>query len=141
MPLLNETVRGQVQTRFKDLKNPVKIINFTQAIECQFCTETRQLMEEIAGLSDKLSVEVYNFVTDKEKAREFKIDKIPATVIMGAKDYGIRFYGIPSGYEFVSVVEGIAMVSSGESGLAAETKKQLAELKHPLHLQVYVTPT
>jgi glutaredoxin-like protein len=141
MPLLNDSVRAQVQSRFKDLKNSVKIINFTQEIECQFCTETRRLMEEIAGISDKLSVEVYNFVTDKNKAQEFKIDKIPATVIMGAKDHGIRFYGIPSGYEFVSVVECITMVSKGESELSGETKKQLAALTYPLHLQVYVTPT
>jgi len=141
MPLLNASIRGQVQNRFKDLKNPVKIINFTQAIECQFCAETRQLMEEISSLSDKLSFEVYNFVTDKEKVQQFKIDKIPATVIMGGQDHGIRFYGIPSGYEFVSVIECIAMVSQGESELSPETKQQLAALVHPLHLQVYVTPT
>lgn len=141
MPLLNDSVRKEVEKRFKDLKNPVKIINFTQEIECQYCAETRRLMEEVAGLSGNLSFEVYNFVTDKEKAKQFNIDKIPATVIMGEKDYGIRFYGIPSGYEFVTVMESIAMVSRRESGLSAETKKKLAALKKPLHLQVFVTPT
>lgn len=141
MPLLNDSVRAQVEKRFKELKDPVKIINFTQEIECQFCAETRSLMKEISGLSDKLTFEVYNFVTDKEKAKQFNIDKIPATVIMGEKDYGIRFYGIPSGYEFVTVLESIAMVSKRESGLAAETKKKLAALTQPLHLQVFITPT
>lgn len=141
MPLLNDSVRTQVEKRFKELKNPVRIINFTQEIECQYCAETRRLMEEVSGLSGKLSFEVYNFVTDKEKAKEFHVDKIPATVIMGEKDYGIRFYGIPSGYEFVTVIESIAMVSKRESGLSADTKKKLAALKKPLHLQVFVTPT
>jgi glutaredoxin-like protein len=141
MPLLNDSIRTQVEKRFKELRNPVKIINFTQEIECQYCAETRRLMEELAGLSDKLSLEVYNFVTDKEKAKQFNIDKIPATVIMGEKDYGIRFYGVPSGYEFVTVIESIAMVSKRESGLSADTKKKLAAFKKPLHLQVFVTPT
>jgi len=141
MPLLDDKVRPQVEEKFKALTGPVKIINFTQEIECQYCTETRRLMEEVAGLSDKISFEVYNFVTDKEKVKEFKIDKIPATVVMGEKDYGIRFYGIPSGYEFVTLLESIVMVSKKDSGLAAATKKALAALKRPLHLQVFVTPT
>ena len=67
MPLLNDSIRSEVQKRFKELKDPVKIINFTQEIECQYCAETRRLMEEIASLSGKLSFEVYNFVTDKER--------------------------------------------------------------------------
>jgi len=141
MTLLNDSIRSEVQKRFKELENPVKIINFTQEIECQYCAETRKLMEEIASLSDTLSFEVYNFVTDKGEAQKYKIDKIPATVIMGDKDYGIRFYGIPSGYEFVSILESIVMVSKRESGLSAETKKRLAAIKKPLHLEVFVTPT
>ena len=141
MTLLNDSIRSEVQKRFKELENPVKIINFTQEIECQYCAETRRLMEEIASLSDTLSFEVYNFVTDKGEAQKYKIDKIPATVVMGDKDYGIRFYGIPSGYEFVSILESIVMVSKRESGLSAETKKKLAAIKKPLHLEVFVTPT
>ena len=141
MALLNDSIRSEVQKRFKDLKNPVKIINFTQEIECQYCTETRKLMEEIASLSDKLSFEVYNFVTDNKEAEKYRIDKIPATVVLGEKDYGIRFYGIPSGYEFMSILESIVMVSRRESDLSADTKKKLAAIKKPLHLEVFVTPT
>ena len=141
MALVNDSIRSEVQKRFKDLKNPVKIINFTQEIECQYCAETRRLMEEIASLTDKLSFEVYNFVTDKREAEKFGIDKIPATVVMGEKDYGIRFYGIPSGYEFMSILESIVMVSRGESDLSADTKKKLAAIQKPLHLEVFVTPT
>jgi glutaredoxin-like protein len=141
MALLNDSIRSEVQKRFKELKNPVKIINFTQEIECEYCAETRRLMEEIASLSDKLSFEVYNFVTDKAKAEQYRIDKIPATVVMGDKDYGIRFFGIPSGYEFVSILESIVMVSKRDSGLSPETKKKLGGIKKPLHLEVFVTPT
>ena len=141
MALLNDSVRAEVRTRFKEIKNPVKIINFTQEIECQFCADTRRLLEEVAGLSDKLSIEVYNFVTDKEVAKKYNVDKIPATVIVGDKDHGIRLYGIPSGYEFGTVIESILMVSKRDSGLSAATKKKLAGLKHPLHLEVFVTPT
>jgi alkyl hydroperoxide reductase subunit AhpF len=104
MPLLDENTRQQVAGELSDLKNPVKLVMFTQDIECQYCAETRQLCEEIADLSDLISVEVYDFLTDKDKADEYGIDKIPAIAVVGAKDYGVRYFGIPSGYEFMSLL-------------------------------------
>ena len=141
MGLLQESDKEAVRERFSELQNDVKIINFTQTFECTYCSETRSLLEEVAGLSDKISLDVYDFINDEDKVKEFNIDKIPATVIMGEKDYGIRFYGIPSGYEFSSLLGDISMISSGDSGLTQETKDQLRSLTDPMHLQVYVTPT
>ena len=145
MSLLNDDIRNQVWDEFAALTNPVKMVVFTQEIECQYCKETRELIEEVAGLSDKLSVEVHDFVTDKSVAQDYGIDKIPAVAIVAggedAKDYGIRLYGIPSGYEFSTLIEDIVMVSSRESGLSSATKAELAKLSEPLHLQVFVTPT
>ena len=116
---------------------------FTQEIECEYCNENRTLVEEIASLSDKIKVEVYNFTLDKNKVEEYKIDKIPAIAVCDGtgKDYGIRFYGIPAGYEFTSLMEAMRMVSSGESGLEEESKKELQKLNKPAHIQVFVTLT
>ncbi|MCD6419242.1 MAG: thioredoxin family protein [Synergistetes bacterium] len=134
-----ETVRKIFQ---KELINPVKIVNFTQELECQYCKETRQLLEEIAELSDKVILESYNFAIDTQKAEEFKVEKIPCTIIMSEdKDYGIRFSGIPSGYEFTTIIEAINMVSKGDSGLKEKSKQKLKAVNKPLHIQVYITPT
>jgi len=143
MALLSEEIKKEVQTELQGLKNEVKLIVFTQEIECEYCNENRMLAEEIASLSDKIKVEVYNFTLDKNKVEEYKIDKIPAiTVCDGTgKDYGIRFYGIPAGYEFTSMMEAMRMVSSGESGLMEESKKELQKLNKPVHIQVFVTLT
>jgi glutaredoxin-like protein len=141
MALLDDSVREEVAKRFAGLVNPVKIINFTQTIECNYCGETRQIMEEVTSLSDQISLEVYNFIEDKDKADAYGIDKIPATVVQGEKDTGIRFYGIPSGYEFMTLLDSISMVSKGESGLSEASKEQLATLTGPIHIQVFITPT
>ena len=141
MSLLSEEDKREVQARLVDLKGQVKLIMFTQELECQYCRETQALLEDVASLSDKISLEVYNFVLDKEKAEQYGVDKIPATVVEGEKDYGIRFYGVPSGYEFSSLVEAIKIVSTGESGLTAQTKEALARIDKPIHIQVFVTPT
>lgn len=142
MPLLQDKDKETVKTRFQEgLVNPVKLVNFTQALECEFCVETRRLVEEVAALSDKITLEVYNFAIDKEKVEEYKVDKIPAIAIIGEKDYGVRYYGIPSGYEFSSLIEDIIDVSKGEVELLPATKEALAGITEPLHFQVFVTPT
>ncbi len=124
-----------------DLAGPVRLVNFTQELACDYCRETEQLVRELGELSDRLAVEVYNFQLDKDQVAKYRIDKIPAVVVEGAKDYGIRFYGIPLGYEFSALLEAIKDAGRGATGLAPETKAQLAAIQQPVHLQVYVTPT
>lgn len=141
MAIISDNDREVIKKELAGLTGKVKLINFTQEIECQYCRETKALLTEISELSDKISIEVHNFVTDAEMTTKYKIDKIPATVIMGEEDKGIRFYGIPSGYEFVTLLDTIKMISSGNSGLGDKTKNYLTQLKKPVHLQVFITPT
>jgi glutaredoxin-like protein len=141
MPLLDDNTREQVRAELEDLAYPVRLLMFTQEFECQYCSETRELCEELAELSDQLSVKVYDFVEDEEKAQEYGIDKIPAIAVVGEKDYGVRYFGIPSGYEFTSLLDSIKTVATGEVSLTPETVAFLEGLEDPLHIQVFVTPT
>ncbi len=141
MPMMSDKDRKAVAEQLAELNNSVKMIVFTQETECMYCKETRNLAEELSELSDKISLEVYDFVADKEIADKYKIDKIPATIVMGEEDYGIRFFGIPSGYEFASLLQSVKMIGSGDSGLSEESRDFLKNLKQDLHFQVFVTPT
>jgi glutaredoxin-like protein len=154
MEILNKEVREATQKKFDgELENKVTILLFSQeqsrlvlpdslkGQDCFFCKETKQLLEEVKALSDKIELLVYDYTADKEKVAEYKIDKIPATVIMGDKDCGIRFYGIPSGYEYTSLVEAIADVSRQRTELSPQTKDALKSIDNNIHIQVFVTPT
>ena len=142
MSMLLDEVKQEVKKKFdKELRNPVKLIYFTEKLECQFCKETHQLLDEIVTLSDKISLNVFNFAIDKEEVDKYKIDKIPAIVIMNEKDYGIRLFGLPAGYEFSSLIEGITLVSTGKTGLNEKSIKRIAALTNPVHVQVFVTNT
>ncbi|MEJ2007911.1 MAG: hypothetical protein P8Z30_07105 [Acidobacteriota bacterium] len=141
MGLLRDEDAVEIRRRLTEMPAPVKIIHFTQELNLEYGRETRQVLEELAGLSDQLSLEVYDFLLDKEKVAEYGVDKVPATVIRNGKDYGIRYYGMPAGYEFSTLLDAILDVSKGESGLGAESKDKLAHLVHPLHLEVFITPT
>ncbi len=145
MALLSDKDRQYLVNEFGALRNPVKLIVFTQQFECQYCRETREIAQEVVGLSDKISLEVYDLEAEKTLAAQYGIEQIPAIAILQdgelPKDFGIRYYGIPAGYEFTSLIHDILMVGKGESGLSEATKRWVADLKTPLHLQVFVTPT
>ncbi len=154
MELLSKEVIEATKKKFEeDLEKRVTLILFTQeprrltvpdylkGQECHFCKETRQLVEEISSLSEKIDLEIYDFEGDKKKVSSFGIDKIPAVAVQSEKDLGIRFFGIPSGYEYTSLIEAIVDVSKGRTGLSQKTKEALTSLSQDIHIQVFVTPT
>jgi glutaredoxin-like protein len=144
MALLNQNDAKIVGEKLSGLPGSVKLALFMRELECDYCDRTRELVEELAALSaGKLTVEVYDLVKDAAKAQGLGIDKAPALAVLGAdgEDRGLRFFGIPAGYEFASLLESLDLVARGDSGLAPAVREKLRSLKEPLALQVFVTPT
>ena len=142
MALLTDEVTGELREAFSGLVNPVRLVVFSQALAEPISEEVRRLVEELAALDERLRAESRNFVLDQERASELGIERIPAIAVLGEeKDYGVRLYGLPTGYEFGSLVEAIVDVSRAESSLSQETRAALAELDRDVRLRVFSTPT
>jgi glutaredoxin-like protein len=154
MAMLGKDVRDATQKKFDaELVEKVTMLHFTGEPsrlvlpESQgsqdgfFCKETRRLLEEVASLSDKIDLRILDFKAEAEKAAALGIDMIPATVLAGAREYGIRFFGIPSGYEYTSLLEALIDVSKGVTSLAPKTKEALKTVDRDIHIQVFITPT
>ena len=144
--LLSEQVISQISQSFEQLKEPVQILYFGSQDNCEYCADTRQLLEEVAAIDAKLTLNVYDLQDNADIANKFNIDKAPAMVI-AAKDgdqitnFGVQYSGIPAGHEFGTLINDIVLVSSRDSGLSTEAREFLKNLDKPLHLQVFVTPT
>jgi glutaredoxin-like protein len=141
MGFLNAKVKQDLIAAFQDLKQDVTLKFFTQELECRFCRETRELLDELQAVSARVKVETHDFVQEAVLAASLGIARIPAIAVCGEKDHGIRFYGIPSGYEFASLVEAVRLVANGEVKLSPEGRAFLDKLDADVHLQVFVTPT
>ena len=139
--ILSDRDRAAVQKEFEKLANPVKLTVFSQELGSESCRETEWLVKEVAECSDKLSVEILNLVLDRERAEAYGVDRVPAVVVEGERDYGIRFFGLPSGYEFTNLIDAVIVASTGQPSLAPETQTALAGLANPVHIQVFTTPT
>jgi glutaredoxin-like protein len=141
MSFLNESDKKEIKEMFSQITKQVTIEYFTQEHACQYCRETKDLLTEVSAVSDKISLIINDFEKDKAKANKLGIDKIPGFALIGEKDYGIRYYGIPSGYEFGALIHTLVAVGTGETNLSASIKQELTKITKPVHIQVFVTPT
>lgn len=150
MPFLNDQDASLVRKRFdNDLDHPVTLEFFTPSTgglvlpgqDSEMAEYTRKILAEVAALSPKITLNVHSLAAEPESAGAFGISRTPATVVIGAQDFGIRYFGIPGGYEFATLLDLIIAVSQGKPPIADETREILSRLKNDAHIQVFVTPT
>lgn len=141
MSVINKKQKKQLMELFEKIERDVNVLLFTQEFECQHCKTTREMAEEVAELSEKIKLRVLDFVNDAAEAEKYGIDRIPAIVIKDEKDYGIRFFGVPAGYEFTTLIEDILMVAKGDAGLEKDTQEEAAQIDDKVNLEVYISPT
>jgi len=141
MVVLAEKDREKLIKLFESLLQDVKVVVFTQEFECSFCQTTREILEEVSGLSQKISLEIYDFVKDDVLVKKYGVSRIPATILIGDRDYGIRFYGTPAGYEFTTLIQDIIMISRRDPGMSKEVLYELSKVDQPVHIQVMISPT
>ncbi|MCS7138632.1 MAG: thioredoxin family protein [Crenarchaeota archaeon] len=143
MSLLDDESKKRVKEILsRDFRNPVDIMVFTEEEGCRFCKETLQIAREVSSLNPDIMVKHYPYGSSSWEAEKYGIKIFPATIIASPeKDYGIRFFGIPSGYEFETYLKDILMVSNGKTMLRDSTKDFIKSIREPLNIKVFVTPT
>jgi len=141
MAFMDQQTADEVKKRLEALEGEVRLIFFKESLMCQTCGPTEDFYKEVAGLSSKVKLEVYNRVTDVEKAAAYGITLSPAAVIEGPKGGRVRFFGIPAGYEFVSLLEALKNSAAAATDLQPETVAALSAVTAPVNIKVFVTPT
>src|SRR5438309_7235022 len=110
MALISPDDQDRLREELAVMTQPVRLLFFTQTLGCETCLQTRQILDELPVLSDKITIEEVNFVLDPDRATQYEIDRVPAVALVGQdpagaeRDSKIRFLGAPSGYEFMSLI-------------------------------------
>lgn len=141
MPIIGDKEREHIAHILGDLAGPVTLHVFAHPEGCTSCADLRQLMEELAAISGQMTLQVHDPETAQAEMEQYAIEKTPATAIIGSRDYGVRFYGVPAGYEFAALLEDIVDISKGEVELGSRPRENLKKLSQPVHVQVFTTPT
>jgi alkyl hydroperoxide reductase subunit AhpF len=147
MSLLSPADQEKLRESFDEMTSPVRVLFFTQTLDCEPCVQTRRILDELPALSDKIAIEEVNFILEKDKAAQYGIDRVPALALLSQDGAGqthdsrIRFLGTPGGYEFVSLVQALMLVGGHESSLTAENRQRVVAVNTPTTIQVFSTPT
>ncbi len=149
MALISPEDQNQLRTEFLQMTRRVRLLFFTQALDGESCLQTRQILDELTPLSDRIVVDEVNFVLEPDRAKLYGIDRVPAIAVAyedpdaasPLQDSRIRFLGTPAGYEFIPLVQAILLVGGGASRLSALSRERLAAVDRPMTMQVFSTPT
>ena len=130
----------EIKKRLSQMEHDVKVILFTQSLNCETCPDTERLLKAVAELSERVKLETLNPMIDRDRAEQYGVTRVPAIILEGDRDYGIRYFGIPAGYEFASLLEDLVATGKRQSGLSDASKELIGKLTEPLNLKVFVTP-
>lgn len=140
--LLPKEVADQIQTILADMKDPITLVYFTDGT-CQTCLETGQLLNEIAALNAKITLEVHNFNTDADAVKLYDVKRIPFFVVLDkdGTDRGVRFSGIPAGHEINSFLSALMEMSGAAPNFPQDILDRIAKIDKPVDIKVFVTLT
>src|SRR5258706_11752778 len=148
MALLAQADRDTISQMFEGLVDPVQILLFTIPTSplivpgretCESCNDVQQLLTEVSELSDKLVLDVHQFVRGSEDAQKYGVERVPTILLLGPEDGRLRYLGAPFGHEFATMLQDIIGISRGETKLAEATREALAAISEPVNIQVVVT--
>jgi hypothetical protein len=138
--MLTEKDKSFVKKTLAGMKNEVRLVLFSRdGGECKYCGETEGLLSDIAAADPRVKLEILSLKKDAARAKELGIDKVPGTALLGKTDYNLRYFGLPSGYDFIPFVETVRAVGDDNPGISAESAAKLAKLTKPVQLSVFVT--
>ncbi len=142
MPVLRAEEEKKVRTWFAELERPVELVvalgpeetPLAGSGDVDFGAETLRLVEGLAELGDTVT-----FRVEQEPAG---VARFPSVSIRpDGRDAGVRYDGLPWGYEMGSLVGGIVEAGRAKSSLQPESLAALEQLDRDLSLDVFVTPT
>ena len=147
MSLLAPADQEKLRESLDEMTRSVRVLFFTQTLDCEPCVQTRQILDELPPLSDKIAIEEVNFVLEKDKAAQYGIERVPALALVtedaagATRDTRMRFLGTPAGYEFVSLVQAVLLAGGHDSQLTPQNRALVEAVTTPTTIQVFSTPT
>lgn len=140
--MLDKDTQNKVREILQELTQPVKIVLIKN--EGEYSDIVEQLLDELKELDERIIVNSYHSDSEEARTYQFENDLLPALLILDndGKDYRIRYYGIPSGYEFTTLLQNIIAVSNKTvNSFTKENIEKLANINKELRIRVFVTPT
>ncbi|HWK62190.1 MAG TPA: alkyl hydroperoxide reductase subunit F [Eoetvoesiella sp.] len=124
--MLDANLKTQLKSYLEKISQPIEIV--ASLDEGAKSHELRELLQEIAGLSDKITLTKNSAASDRKPA--FSINR-PGT------DISVKFAGIPMGHEFTSLVLALLQVGGHPIKLDDAVIEQIRNLDGDYRFETY----
>jgi len=142
MRIIPEEYVDEVKDILSVLRDPVRVLLFTQRFKCAGCREAEDLLLDLSSLSDKIVLEKYVYEDSRVKFGDYGVTYVPTIIIVSKHTGGMaRFLGVPLGYEFSSLLKDIVHASTGETDFPKSMVRSIAEIDFNVDIKVFVTLT
>jgi len=121
------------------LAGEVSVLLFTSKLECVYCAQTKQLLHEVASLTDKVKLEVFDVEEESATAEKMGVDLTPTTVVVSSNGAKLYYVGMPAGRQLRSLVEDIIDASRGRAEMDEETRIIIRRVDAETVIKVFVT--
>ena len=127
--MLDSTIQAQLKAYLERLQQPIELV--ASLDDSAGAAEMRELLNDIAPLSDKLSVRF-----DGQDAR-----KPSFQITRAGQDMGVRFAAVPMGHEFTSLVLALLQAGGHPPKVEADVIEQIQALEGEFVFETYMSLT
>jgi glutaredoxin-like protein len=139
--LIGKEDAAEIRRLFRaNLTRDVRVLLFTSKRGCLYCGQTKQLLEDVASLTDKIKVEVLDRDEEHAKVEELRVELAPTTVIVASNGSKLYYVGMPGGRQLRSLVEDLVDASNGRVEMDEEIRAIIDRVKSETVIRVFVTP-
>lgn len=144
MTYLNEHVQNEIREKLANVRQDVELIVYTHADTGHIGDDrvALDLLSELAELHPHVHV-TRRILAGDTLAETLGITVAPTVLFRerGSNRTNLRFMGIPSGYEFSTVLETINMLGGATPVEPSEAINRINEVTSGVRLRTFVTPT
>jgi glutaredoxin-like protein len=136
MALIDERTREEVARRLLPLTEPVSLtLRYAAEESCPTCPESRELVETLGELAPgKVMVELVEADPGQYQLPQIEVSRPGETP-------RVMFQGLPSGFEFATLIDAVERVGGAGSGFSESASRRIDGLDHEVEVTVFVTPS
>ncbi len=136
--MLSDHTREQILSAPRRMNKPVRLVLFTSDTGCPACPDMIELARAIKDRFDRIALETYDLVMDRDKTEQYGVNFAPALVVQGGDGQAVTFYGMIQDILLDDLLSTIIAVSNARVWFPDNVRRALAHLVHDVSIRVFV---
>lgn len=136
--MISERTQEIIKTSAKQLNKPVRLVLFTSDRGCEACPDMLGLAQAIKDHFNKIALESYDLIMDRDKSQQYGIELVPSLVLQGGDGETVTFCGLIEDVFLIILLDTIQSLSTTKLWFPDDVRRVLKHLDHDVKIRVFV---